>query len=366
MSWERSASRASPWAWGRSCSSLWAWAGLHRNRRRRRCSGTLGLALFLYAVGIQYGKQFFIGLTSASGLKANLVALIGVLLAGAVTLLFDQDWRASTPGYALGLFAGSGTSTPALQAAIATLGNDDPAVGYSVAYPFGVAGPILFLYLTFIFLKPKIEVPAGSGHGVARDRLATPGVLRQAAGRADGRAARGGADRGAAPRRTTTSRRLPTPSSPRTTCCSSSAPPGRCSTRCARSSARRHPAASPRIAATSTTCASSRPGRRGGPDARRSRPAGRQGFGRDPGSPRRRRPRCRGRTSCSSSATASACSPTAGTSRPSASSSATRSRAPPSSATSPSAWAWPSASWSARSASRCPASARSRWGCRAC
>ena len=26
-----------------------------------------------------------------------------------------------------------------------SLGNDDPAVGYSVSYPFGVAGPILFL-----------------------------------------------------------------------------------------------------------------------------------------------------------------------------------------------------------------------------
>src|SRR4051812_10506825 len=30
--------------------------------------GNLGLALFLYAVGIQYGKQFFLGLTSAHGL----------------------------------------------------------------------------------------------------------------------------------------------------------------------------------------------------------------------------------------------------------------------------------------------------------
>ena len=28
--------------------------------------GTLGLALFLYAVGVQYGKQFFLGLTSAA------------------------------------------------------------------------------------------------------------------------------------------------------------------------------------------------------------------------------------------------------------------------------------------------------------
>src|ERR671912_363372 len=39
--------------------------------------GTLGLALFLYAVGIQYGKQFFIGLTSADGARANLMAVAG-------------------------------------------------------------------------------------------------------------------------------------------------------------------------------------------------------------------------------------------------------------------------------------------------
>lgn len=124
--------------------------------------GTLGLALFLYAVGVQYGKQFFVGLTSAAGLRANGMALTGVLLAGAVSLLVAQAAGLSL-GHALGMFAGSGTSTPTLQAAIATLGNDDPAVGYSVAYPFGVAGPILFLYVFFMILKPKIEVPTGTG-----------------------------------------------------------------------------------------------------------------------------------------------------------------------------------------------------------
>ena len=50
--------------------------------------GTLGLALFLYGVGVQYGKQFFIGLTSPAGIRANLIALVGVLAAGAVSLLF--------------------------------------------------------------------------------------------------------------------------------------------------------------------------------------------------------------------------------------------------------------------------------------
>jgi putative transport protein len=124
--------------------------------------GTLGLTLFLYGVGIQYGKQFFIGLTSRAGLRANLMALTGVLSAGAVSLLFVKLMDLKL-GYALGLFAGSGTSTSTLQAAIATLGNDDPAVGYSVTYPFGVAGPILLLYIAFTVLKPKIKVPESTG-----------------------------------------------------------------------------------------------------------------------------------------------------------------------------------------------------------
>ncbi|HEY5713452.1 MAG TPA: TrkA C-terminal domain-containing protein [Allosphingosinicella sp.] len=135
--------------------------------------GTLGLALFLYAVGISYGKQFFLGLTTAAGLKANLIALIGVLTAGAVTLVIANAMGMNL-GHALGLFAGSGTSTPTLQAAIATLGNDDPAVGYSVSYPFGVAGPILFLYFGFMMLKPKIETGGAAGLATLEIALRNP------------------------------------------------------------------------------------------------------------------------------------------------------------------------------------------------
>jgi putative transport protein len=116
--------------------------------------GTLGLALFLYAVGIQYGRQFFLGFKSAYGRRANVLALIGVLLAAITSVLYVKILGLSE-GHALGLFAGSGTSTATLQAAIAKTGNDDPAVGYSVAYPFGTAGPILLLYLTYVILKPK-------------------------------------------------------------------------------------------------------------------------------------------------------------------------------------------------------------------
>jgi len=46
-------------------------------------------------------------------------------------------------GYALGLFAGSGTSTASLQAAIATLATMTPRSAIRCRTPFGVAGPIL-------------------------------------------------------------------------------------------------------------------------------------------------------------------------------------------------------------------------------
>ena len=135
--------------------------------------GTLGLALFLYAVGVQYGKQFFAGLTSGAGRRANIIALISVLAAGGVSLVFVKTMDIPL-GHGLGLFAGSGTSTPTLQAAIANLGNDDPAVGYSVSYPFGVAGPILFLYIFFMILKIAVHNREAFGKTIAELMSALP------------------------------------------------------------------------------------------------------------------------------------------------------------------------------------------------
>ena len=135
--------------------------------------GTLGLALFLYAVGAQYGKQFFLGFSSAYGRRANLIALVGVLLSGVVSLVCMKIYQLN-PGHALGLFAGSGTSTATLQAALAELGNDDAAVGYSVAYPFGVAGPILLLYITFALVKPKIAAPSAGTMEILEVSLDNP------------------------------------------------------------------------------------------------------------------------------------------------------------------------------------------------
>ena len=61
-----------------------------------------------------------------------------------------------SPAHSIGLFAGAMTSTPALQAAIDAAGNRDPAIGYSVAYPLGVVGPILCLYAFSRMSKPRV------------------------------------------------------------------------------------------------------------------------------------------------------------------------------------------------------------------
>src|SRR5712664_3052698 len=40
--------------------------------------GLIGLIMFLYGIGILYGRQFFEGMTGAAGRKYNLLALVAV------------------------------------------------------------------------------------------------------------------------------------------------------------------------------------------------------------------------------------------------------------------------------------------------
>ena len=131
--------------------------------------GTLGLLLFLYCVGIQYGGEWYRGLTSPSGLRANAAAFCGLAAAAAVALAMQRTGAAGLPE-SLGMFAGATTSTPALQAVLDALGSQDAAVGYSLAYPLGVAGPILCMYVYLAIFKPKIAAPA--------ERLMKPAEVR--------------------------------------------------------------------------------------------------------------------------------------------------------------------------------------------
>lgn len=119
--------------------------------------GTIGLILFLYGIGIQFGPQFFAGL-SGPARRYNLLALAGVVAALLVAVVAGRVLGFSS-ATAVGVFAGSMTSTAALQAAIEASGSRDPAVSYSVAYPFGVLGPILCFFLMQRLLAPVVPEP---------------------------------------------------------------------------------------------------------------------------------------------------------------------------------------------------------------
>lgn len=120
--------------------------------------GTIGLVMFVYGVGIQYGPQFFASLRGP-GIKYIALATVAVVASLGVAWLVAQPLGISL-ATAAGLFAGSGTSTPTLQAALAAAGNQDPAIGYSVSYPFGVMGPIVLMTIMAALVKPKFDPPS--------------------------------------------------------------------------------------------------------------------------------------------------------------------------------------------------------------
>src|SRR5580698_3276250 len=116
--------------------------------------GLVGLIMFLYGIGILYGREFFEGMSGAAGRKYNLLALVACVAGLFVALGLGHVYGIKI-GHTLGIYAGSMTSTATLQAALDSIGNGEPSVGYSIAYPFGVIGPILCIYFLAGMVKPK-------------------------------------------------------------------------------------------------------------------------------------------------------------------------------------------------------------------
>ncbi len=108
--------------------------------------GILGLVLFVYCIGISAGSRFFSSLRRHGVQLAKLSALIvgtGALAAWALAKVLSLP-----VDLAAGLFAGALTSTPALAAAFEALPPESlTAIGYGIAYPFGVIGVVLTVQL---------------------------------------------------------------------------------------------------------------------------------------------------------------------------------------------------------------------------
>jgi len=123
---------------------------------------SVGLIVFFYGIGIQYGRDCIAGLTRASSWRQTSLAIAGVFVAGAVLVGLLALLQLPVE-LGAGLFSGALVSTASLEAAISQLGSEVPIVGYGVAYPFGVFGPIACLYLALRLLSPALPKPPARG-----------------------------------------------------------------------------------------------------------------------------------------------------------------------------------------------------------
>ncbi|GAB3239288.1 putative transporter [Pseudaeromonas pectinilytica] len=122
-----------------------------------------GLILFVYTIGIQVGPGFFSSLRT-SGLKLNLFAALLVLVGFVVVYLIHKLFNVPLP-VILGTYSGAVTNTPSLgagQQILNELGAQPGemgvmGMGYAVAYPFGICGILLTMWLVRLVFKINIE-----------------------------------------------------------------------------------------------------------------------------------------------------------------------------------------------------------------
>ncbi|HSK56683.1 MAG TPA: TrkA C-terminal domain-containing protein [Jiangellales bacterium] len=97
---------------------------------------TIGLSLFVYTIGLASGPTFFRTFRQQAPVMGGSV---GVLLLVATAVVVTGRALGVGADYLAGVFAGAGTSTPALEAATdAAGGSEGPAVGYALSYPVAV------------------------------------------------------------------------------------------------------------------------------------------------------------------------------------------------------------------------------------
>ncbi len=138
-------------------------AGVHLNNDMLNFIQEFGLILFVYTIGIQVGPGFFSSLR-VSGLRLNLLALLVVILGTLMTAVIHKVFHVPLP-VILGIFSGAVTNTPALgagQQILTDLGSDitqinQMGMGYAMAYPFGICGILLTMWLLRMVFRINVE-----------------------------------------------------------------------------------------------------------------------------------------------------------------------------------------------------------------
>lgn len=116
----------------------------------------MGLICFVTAVGFIAGPGFFRNFKK-SAISYVLLGIV-VILAGALTCTAVIKLAGVDTDLAVGMMSGALTSTPGLAAAKEATGEGSrAAIGYGIAYPFGVVGVVLFVQMIPKLLKIDIE-----------------------------------------------------------------------------------------------------------------------------------------------------------------------------------------------------------------
>ena len=138
-------------------------AGVGLNGHMLHFIQEFGLILFVYTIGIQVGPGFFSSLR-VSGLRLNLFAILIVVLGGVVTAVLHKLFDIPLP-VVLGIFSGAVTNTPALgagQQILSDLGTptaivDQMGMSYAMAYPFGICGILLTMWLIRMVFRINVD-----------------------------------------------------------------------------------------------------------------------------------------------------------------------------------------------------------------
>jgi len=116
---------------------------------------TIGLAMFIYAVGLQAGPGFVSSFRSHGLAMAATVlgmAAVGTLVTWLCCLAFGFD-----AGTGAGLLSGAMTSTPSLAAAVEVIGIGRAPAAYGLTYGFGVIGVAVAIRLLPRLLRRDIS-----------------------------------------------------------------------------------------------------------------------------------------------------------------------------------------------------------------
>ncbi len=145
---------------------------------------SFGLAIFVYALGLQVGPGFFNSLRD-DGVRLLVPAISIVLLGTALAIALSRAFGVSVADMS-GILCGATTNTPALGAAqqiLAKAGATDvneAAMSCAVTYPFGIIGVIVAVIVTRkIFARPK-DMPKASAEYQRNTYIASYRVTNEA------------------------------------------------------------------------------------------------------------------------------------------------------------------------------------------